>query len=96
MHIFIIKGCNRVILHHPKVYFIDKNSDRQYDLGTSFSSYYGLDDCVIKAFYQNAPKLGPNPNPQPEPQPPKPEPPQPPTPLLQVLEEIDLIIYYTL
>ena len=63
---------------------------------SSFSSYYGLDDCVIKAFYQNAPKLGPNPNPQPEPQPPKPEPPQPPTPLLQVLEEIDLIIYYTL
>ena len=47
--------------------FVDKALINAYYLGTSFSYYYGLDNCVLDAMSENLPKLGPNPNPQPIP-----------------------------
>ena len=47
--------------------FVDKELIKAYYLGTSYSYYYGLDECVLDALFENLLKLGPNPNPQPIP-----------------------------
>ena len=39
--------------------FVDKELIKAYYLGTSFSYYYGLDNCVLDAMSENLPKLGP-------------------------------------